>query len=753
MDNLKLKPFHPKDGMSEKDGVDVVPEKGGVDVVPVKGGVSAVPEKGGVGDYTIDGTMIGRDLLATSSDDSMSLVSASSRSPSMESLTSLPRGKNWRKRKTVSPSEVDSDALEKPVSTEAKRGRGRPPTTGQYVGLAKAKEDLNRAMREELEMRAEMEVAGKARETFRKRADPVLRNIRSDDAPETAAELDKRANEAAQMVLDVAAKSKNLKGTYVRALKDAADVIKKAVSGLRASSVSDETCKLQEENANLRRELDALREEVRQIKASMGGTQSKAQASLTRMESMEVVGSPVPEPTPVPNKPAQRGKARQPLNPLPTEGGRGASEMNETLAAYIMNQVGFMVNARLAGLEDRLLPPTRTRPPLAADRKNAPTNAAAAKASVAVRPAPSQTPKGPTLPRVAKGTTPAANPSGDSAPKPSKRKRGRRKKRGTANEGEAGQETRSLPHSAAGDAWTVVGRKRKGRGGAPTEQPAQRAKAPKLRPPRSAAVVIQLQPAATEKGATYADILREAKTKVDIASLGITGLRIRQAATGARVLEVSGALSAEKADTLAEKLRESINGDVAKITRPTKCADMRIVGLDETVTVQEVVDAVSRVGECPADTIKPGSIREGAGGMGSLLVSCPVAAAKKVADKGHLLVGWVSAQVRVLESRPMRCYKCLELGHVRVKCAAEVDRSEQCYRCGQTGHKAIQCSVAPHCTVCAAASKPAEHRLGSSICTAQSKRTRKARNGPRVPLRSTHPPTAGRAGEEAMTVG
>lgn len=239
---------------------------------------------------------------------------------------------------------------------------------------------------------------------------------------------------------------------------------------------------------------------------------------------------------------------------------------------------------------------------------------------------------------------------------------------------------------------------------------------------------------------TYAKVLAEAKSKVDLADLGITELRFRRAATGARILEVPGATSGDKADSLAEKLREALKEEDIKIAMPTKCSEVRVSGLDDSVSAEEVAKAIIKIGGCRADLVKVGEIRVDHTGLGTIWVRCPVAVAKKVADSGRLLVGWVAAQVKLMQTKPLRCYRCLEMGHVRVKCTAEVDRSNQCYRCGQPDHKAGQCSAAPHCTVCAAANKPSEHRVGSQSCGAlPTKDRRKGATGAKAQSQPVHP--------------
>jgi hypothetical protein len=252
-------------------------------------------------------------------------------------------------------------------------------------------------------------------------------------------------------------------------------------------------------------------------------------------------------------------------------------------------------------------------------------------------------------------------------------------------------------------------------------------------------VVLTLQPEAEAEGMTYAKVLTEAKDKVNLADLGISNLRFRRAVTGARVLELPGVTSGEMADKLAKELAEKL-GEGVRVSRPTKCAELRLSSLDDSVTPAEVVAAISRAGGCTEDQVKTGEIRPDHTGLGTLWVRCPVTAAKKVADGRRFLVGWSSAQVKILESRTMRCFRCLESGHVKAQCQAQTDRSELCYRCGQPGHKSAKCTAAPHCVLCKATDKPADHLLGSKLCSAQRpSRKKNAGDGPRASSQRSQP--------------
>lgn len=217
-------------------------------------------------------------------------------------------------------------------------------------------------------------------------------------------------------------------------------------------------------------------------------------------------------------------------------------------------------------------------------------------------------------------------------------------------------------------------------------------------------------------GITYAQAITKAKNEVKLQDLGIVGLKIKKTATGARILEVPGERNGEKADLLAAKMR-SVLGEMANVSRPTKCVALRISDLDDSVDSEEITAAVAAKGGCPSEQIKVGAIRAGPGGLGIVLVRCPIVAAKTISESGRLLVGWTSARVRVLDAPPMRCYKCMGIGHVRAMCPSDKDRSGICFRCAEVGHKAAECDAKPKCAICSEAKVPAGHTMGGRNCS------------------------------------
>lgn len=507
----------------------------------------------------------------------------------------------------------------------------------------------------------------------------------------------------------VAQKSKNLKGTFQRALKESAASIEAAVAVLHSRTSSDEVLKLQANN-------DRLEKEVAELRKAMTELQEEVQRSRQAPEKL----------APRAATPPQRMEASEQFS---------APGLVEEVTRSIMLQVGGMINARLEAFEERLPPVQRLRPPLAADRNNA------AMATAPPQPQPASMKPQPPAPGPQATVTSAATREAASekavskaAPKTRKEKKGKKKPSSQTMAPKEVEKTPPPTLSSKDDEWvTVTRRSRKEKGRTQRQeqqlqQPLNRSKQPKkkvpkrkpqIRTPNTAAVVITLLPGAHDKGITYGTVIKEARGHIDLETLGVPSLRLREAATGARILTITGAEKGEKADCLAGKLKEVFQGnEEIRITRPVATTDIRVSGLDDSVTSQELVETIAKRGQCDPSAIKAGEIRKGVAGMGTAFVRCPTTVTKKImASGGRLLVGWVSAEVKILDARPRRCYRCLETGHVGAQCQSEIDRSDECHRCGKKSHKANACTAPPHCTVCAAAGKPAEHLAGGKACT------------------------------------
>ncbi|XP_064072791.1 enolase-phosphatase E1-like [Vanessa tameamea] len=339
-----------------------------------------------------------------------------------------------------------------------KRGRGRPPTHGRYVGIGKSQ--------------AELREAKSKTKTDRFQTEDALAAY----------------NEAAKLALEErAARSRNRQAETntedapKTALKTAADTIKGAVAELRALTMSEEVARLEAANAQLSGQLAELRREVTEMR----------------------------------RKPQEANE-------------EGLKRIMEEALRCSREQFSNMLNARMEGIERRLLPEPRLRPPLAADRKAAQTIATD---RVTIQP---ESPAVKTVEKV--GSTKVAQP------KTKKTKR---------------------PSMAAQEAAAAAAKK-------PAPPPASR--------PGSS-------------GTSWAAVVRQQPSKPPKKPKAATGL-----ATATR--------KGKKEKRPGRKLRSPRTA----IHRPTKCVEVRVVDLDDSVTAEEVVAAVATEGGCSEGAIRPGVV-------------------------------------------------------------------------------------------------------------------------------------------------
>nr|XP_032519197.1 uncharacterized protein LOC116771462 [Danaus plexippus plexippus] len=488
------------------------------------------------------------------------------------------------------------------------------------------------------------------------------------------------AEKSLDLIKGLVGKSTNLKGGYSSKIMKASAFVRDVLDVLVARTEAEETRRLRADIGRLQRENAGLKEEVRA---------HRQQFEEMRRERVAAVQA--------------------------ATDGQSSRDKFQEMEANIARLVGNLVDGRLAALESRLKREEVIRPPLTGDN-----SAVAVAARVAIRRAAVQREAGKTASSLAPSAPVISEADFPSLPAPSK---------GKANRAKGGKEvvwTSFGPSTSSGRADPVA----EGNGAKAGWTEVVRRKAPKKKEvvpvPKTSAPQQKKKAGPKEgpkkrQGASYLSVLLRAEKEVDTKELGIGPLRIRSTATGARIIEVPGSTSADKADALAAKLRSALAEEVV-VSRPVKFTDVRVTGLNDATTADRLIAAVAREGGCTEAQVRVRSVRPGLRGTGSALLEVPAMAAKKLLQLGGISVGWSQVRLSYMEARPKHCFKCLGMGHVAAACPSPKDRSGLCYRCGEEGHKSAQCSASPRCAVCADASKPADHVMGGHSCRPPSTR-------------------------------
>lgn len=174
---------------------------------------------------------------------------------------------------------------------------------------------------------------------------------------------------------------------------------------------------------------------------------------------------------------------------------------------------------------------------------------------------------------------------------------------------------------------------------------------------------------------------------------------MRKARNGGLIIRVNGPDHKAKADALAKTMKDVLEKDCVRISRPVKITDIRITGIDEDVSPDDIRVAIINIDSGKEENIKISNIKTTNDGRNVAWISCPANTAEKV-NRDGLDFGWGKIRTNKMLPKPVQCYRCLEFAHVRKMCKSLTDRSSSCYKCGASGHKASECNNEVNCIVC-----------------------------------------------------
>lgn len=158
-------------------------------------------------------------------------------------------------------------------------------------------------------------------------------------------------------------------------------------------------------------------------------------------------------------------------------------------------------------------------------------------------------------------------------------------------------------------------------------------------------------------------------------------------------------------------------GEEARVGRLCRKAEVKISGLDEDTSVEEVVEARVRYDECDRADVQAGRIRRNRLGEGDIWVKCPWTCANDLIRERRIRIGWVGARVSMIEPASRQCFRCWEYGHIKMQCRNTRDRTGKCYKCGEEGHRAAECEGAPKYMLCKDNERSYNHRMGNRECS------------------------------------
>jgi hypothetical protein len=119
-------------------------------------------------------------------------------------------------------------------------------------------------------------------------------------------------------------------------------------------------------------------------------------------------------------------------------------------------------------------------------------------------------------------------------------------------------------------------------------------------------------------GLSYAEVLDAARCSLLLVGVSVKALKMRNAVTGAIVLELSADQKREKASAPATQLARVLDPNEVCVAALFRSAEARVVGIDISVTKDEVRDTLAKEGVRKADDVQLGLVHSARNGLASV---------------------------------------------------------------------------------------------------------------------------------------
>ncbi|XP_046686584.1 uncharacterized protein LOC124372251 [Homalodisca vitripennis] len=217
-------------------------------------------------------------------------------------------------------------------------------------------------------------------------------------------------------------------------------------------------------------------------------------------------------------------------------------------------------------------------------------------------------------------------------------------------------------------------------------------------------------------GKSYADLLKDIRSKIKPEDSGAEVRAIRPTRTGGLLVEL-GSKTTDK-DGFSSALKTAI-GESGTVSVLEPRASIEIRDLDSFSTGEEVQEAVERELGASAGVVKVFLTQPNRREQKLAVVSLSEWGVNQLLRTSKIKIGWVNCRIR-RRVEVTRCFRCFGYGHLQTDCKGPDRKAlNLCLKCGESGHKRDTCAAKAKCFLCANEDQDTvdtKHTPGSRTC-------------------------------------